>query len=67
MTNKKTVRCDECGRQVKQTIQCIPGCDMWLCVDCTISSPKHDSNRGEHWEMLAKSHNIDLSEFDEFL
>jgi hypothetical protein len=54
-------------RQVKQTIQCIPGCDMWLCVDSSISSPKHDSNRGEHWEMLAKSHNIDLSEFDEFL
>lgn len=56
---KKTVVCDDCKKQVKQTLKCI--CGMYTCTDCTLSS-RHDTTRGEHWEMLAKYHNIPLDD-----
>ena len=32
---------------------------MYLCP-VTLQSLKHDSARGEHWKMLAESHNIEV-------
>ena len=52
-TRTRTVSCDDCKKQVKQTSLCI--CGMWTCAWCTLS-PRHDTTRGEHWEMLSRKH-----------
>ena len=61
MTKAKTVTCDVCKKQVKEVTKCTPGCDMWLCNDCTIFDKTHSTVFDKrHWELLAKSLNIDL-------